>query len=348
MKQGLISQPIECESLDHAIDIFFQKGWTDGLPVVPPTKDKVLRFLDAAGLEPGDLLGAIPERNRVFTAEKVAINAVMSGCLPEYFPVVVAAVRGISRPEFGLHGVTASTAGAGILMVVNGPISEELGLNNGQNLMAPGYRANATIGRAVRLALYNLGGREFDRTTLGHPGKYTFCFSEQDSQWEPLHVVRGLPRETSAVTVFAAEGPNQIQNHSALKPESILNTIADRMRALGSFNMGGDVECAVIICPEHYQTLIKGGWTKKGVQEYLFEQACRPLADLKRGGLDETPLTSEDEEKMVRTVSAPDRILLIMAGGVAGRFSACMFGWFNRKMSRAVTESIGPPCAGDT
>jgi hypothetical protein len=150
----------------------------------------------------------------------------------------------------------------------------------------------------------------------------------------------------SAVTVFAAEGPNQVQNHSALKPESILNTIADRMRALGSFNMGGDVECAVIICPEHYQTLIKAGWTKKAVQEYLFENACRPLADLKTGGLDETPPTSEDEKMIVRAVSAPDRIMLIMAGGVAGRFSACIPGWFNRKMSRAVTEPILQSCAG--
>jgi hypothetical protein len=346
MDQCLVSQEIDCENLDHAIDLFFQKGWTDGLPVVPPTKEKVLRFLDAAGLEPGELLGAIPERNRVFIAEKVAINAVMAGCLPEYFPVLVAAVRAISRPEFGLHGVTASTAGAGILMVVNGPISKELGFNNGQNLMGPGNRANATIGRAVRLVLYNLGGREFDRTTLGHPGKYTFCFSEHYSRWEPLHVVRGLPREMNAVTVFAAEGPNQIQNHSALKPESILNTIADRMRALGSFNMGGDVECAVIICPEHYQTLVREGWTKKRVQEFLFEKARRPLADLKRGGMDETPLTPEDEEKMVQAVSAPDRILVIMAGGVAGRFSACMLGWFNREMSRAVTEPILPSCAG--
>jgi hypothetical protein len=346
MNHSLVSQKIECDSLDHAIETFYRKGWTDGLPVIPPTEEKVLRFLGAAGLEPGEILGAIPERNRVFTAEKIAINAVMAGCLPEYFPVVVAAVRAISRPEFGLHGVSASTAGAGILIVVNGPVSEELAFNNGQNLMAPGNRANATIGRALRLVLYNLGGREFDRTTLGHPGKYTFCFSEQESDWEPLHVVRGLPRELSAVTVFAAEGPNQIQNHSALKPESILNTIADRMRALGSFNMGGDVECAVIICPEHYQTLSKAGWTKRRVQEYLFENASRPLADLKKGGLDETPLTSEDEEMVVRAVSAPDRILLIMAGGIAGRFSACIPGWFNRKISRAVTEPILPSCAG--
>lgn len=348
MTHVLVSERIKCESPEDAIEAFFQKGWSDGLPVVPPTEEKVLAFLDAAGLQPDEILGAIPERNRVFSAEKVAINAVMAGCLPEYFPVVVAAVRAISRPEFGLHGISASTAGAGILTVVNGPISKELGLNNGQNLMAPGNRANATIGRALRLVLYNLGGREFDRTTLGHPGKYTFCISEQASGWEPLHVMRGLSREMSAVTVFAAEGPNQVQNHSALKPENILNTLADRMAALGSFNMGGDVEWAVILCPEHYKTLVNKGWTKRRVQTYLFDKACRPLADLKRGGLDESPPAPKDEDTRVRAVSDPDHILLIMAGGVAGRFSACIPGWFNRHISRAVTEPIGPTCAGGT
>ncbi len=346
MRQFLVSRRIECEDPGHAMEAFFQKGWTDGLPVVPPTEEKVWAFLNAAGLSPEDVLGAIPERNRVFTAEKVAINAVMAGCLPEYFPVVVAAVRAISRPEFGLHGVSASTAGAALLMVVNGPIAKELGMNDGQNLMAPGNRANATIGRALRLVLHNLGGREFDRTTLGHPGKYTFCISEQDSGWEPLHVMRGFSAGTNAVTVFASEGPNQVQNHSALRPESILLTIADRMRALGSFNMGADVEFAVIICPEHHETLIRGGWTKRDVQVFLHEHACRPAADLKRGGLDETPVQPEDEEKMVYAVSDPSRILLVMAGGVAGRFSACMPGWFNRRMSRAVTEPIGRSCPG--
>jgi hypothetical protein len=348
MTQALVSERIEYKSPGDAVETFFQKGWTDGLPVVPPTERKVLAFLGTAGLAPDEILGAIPERNRVFTAEKVAINAVMAGCLPEYFPVVVAAVRGVSRPEFGLHGVSASTAGTGILMVINGPVSQELGINSGQNLMAPGNRANATIGRAVRLVLYNLGGREFDRSTLGHPGKYTFCISEQESHWEPLHVMRGMAKETSAVTLFAAEGPNQVQNHSALKPENILNTMADRMRALGSFNMGGDVEFAVIICPEHYETLNQAGWTKKRVREYLFEKAWRSLADLKRGGLDEAPLVSGDEETMVRAVSSPDRILLVMAGGIAGRFSACMPGWFSRHMSRAVTEPIAPSCKGGT
>jgi hypothetical protein len=305
----------------------------------------VRTFLEAAGLDPGEVLGAIPERNRVFTAEKVAVNAVMAGCLPDYFPVVAATVRAVCRPEFGLHGVTATTAGVAILMVINGPVVRELSFNSGQNLFGPGHRANATIGRALRLVLWNLGGREFDRGTLGHPGKYTYCIAEdENSHWEPLHISRGQRPETSAVTVFAAEAPNQVQNHSALKAENILLTMADRMKSLGSFNIGGDSECAVIICREHYETLVSAGWTKEAVREFLFEKAARPRAELIRGGLIEAPITDVDEKLLVRTVSSPDSILLVMGGGQAGRFSAFIPGWAGRHMSLAVTQPVEGSC----
>jgi hypothetical protein len=339
---------LEFDSADQAQEYFLNSGWTDGLPVVPPTEEKVRFFLDTVALPPQEILGGIPERNRVFTAEKAAINAVMAGCLPEYFPVVVTAVRAMSRPAFGLHGVTATTGGAAVLIIVNGPLAREIGLNSGQNVFGPGNRANATIGRAVRLILYNLGGREFDRGTLGHPGKYTYCLAEdEDSRWEPLQVARGFSRETSTVTVFAGEGPSQVQNHGALRPESILRTLADRMRSLGSFNMLGDTEAVVVVCREHYQTLIQEGWDKARVRQFLFENAVRPLADLKRGGLLEAPIVPEDEKHLVRAVSAPEHILLIQAGGVAGRFSAFIPGWGGRHMSSAVTLPIeDASCSG--
>ncbi len=339
---------LEFDSADQAQDHFFNSGWTDGLPVVPPTEEKVRVFLDTVSLPPQEILGGIPERNRVFTAEKAAINAVMAGCLPEYFPVVVAAVKAMTQPAFGLHGVTATTGGAAVLLIVNGPLTGQIGLNCGQNVFGPGNRANAAIGRALRLVLHNLGGREFDRGTLGHPGKYTYCIAEdEDSSWEPLQVSRGFSRETSTVTVFAAEGPNQVQNHGALKPENILLTLADRMRSLGSFNMLGDTQAVVVICREHYQTLIREGWDKTRVRQFLFEQAVRPLADLKRGGLLETPVVPEDETNMVRAVSAPEHILLVLAGGVAGRFSAFIPGWGGRHMSGAVTWPVeGGGCSG--
>lgn len=348
MNIQLSSNSIELESPEQAMDYFFNMGWTDGLPVIPPTEPRVRSFLEAARLDPQEILATIPERNRVFSAEKVAINAVMAGCLPEYFPVVVAAVRAMGRPEFGLHGVTASTAGVGLLMVINGPVVKQIGLNTGQNVLGPGHRANATIGRALRLILYNLGGKEFDRGTIGHPGKYTYCLAEdEDTLWEPLHVSRGLPRESSAVTLLAAEGPNQVQNHSALKPENLLNTMADRMQALGGFHMGGDCECAVILCREHYQTLISARWNKEDVKQYLYQQARRPLSDLKRGGLIETPLVPEDDQAWISAVSSPAHILLIVAGGEAGRFSAFIPGWAGRHMSRAVTLPVDASCSGD-
>lgn len=348
MNTDLLSKRIELADPEQAMDYFFNMGWTDGLPVVPPTEQKVRTFLEAAHLDPQEILATIPERNRIFSAEKVAVNAVMAGCLPEYFPVVVAAVRAMGRPEFGLHGATASTAGVGLLMVINGPIVKQLGLNSGQNVLGPGNRANATIGRALRLILVNLGGKEFDRGTIGHPGKYTYCLAEdEDTLWEPLHVTRGLGKEVSAVTLLAAEGPNQVQNHIASKPENLLNTLADRMRALGSFHMGGDCEGAVIICKEHYQTLISAHWKKEDVKHYLYKQARRTLADLKRGGLIEAPIVPEDEQAWVSAVSSPDHILLVVAGGEAGRFSAFIPGWAGRHMSKAVTLPTEPSCSGD-
>ena len=326
----------------EAIELFYEKGWTDGLPIIPPTEDRIHSMLSTVGMEPDIIIGSIPERGRVFTAEVVAINAVMAGCMPEYFPVVVAIVAAISDPAFGLHGPTATTHGAAILTIVNGPIIRGIGLNAGQGLFGPGSRANATIGRATRLVLINAGGsHEFDRATLGHPGKYTYCIAEnEDTDWIPLHVQRGFDRATSTVTVFAAEGPNQINNQSALKAESILLTLADRMSGLGTFNMGGQTEMAVVICPEHYQTLNNQGWDKKRIQGFLYEHAVRPLSHLKKGGYIEQPVVKGDEDSLVRAVPSPDDILLIVAGGRAGRFSACIPGWVSMKACRAVTKAI--------
>lgn len=327
-----------------AIEYCFEQGWTDGLPVVPPTRERVAEFLAAAGLAPEDVLGTIPERSRVLTAEKLAANAVMAGCLPAYMPVLAAAVQAMCHPAFGLHGPASTTAGVGILVVVNGPVAAELGLNSGQNVFGPGARANATIGRALRLLLLNAGGsREFDRGTLGHPGKYTYVLAEHEHLgpgWEPLHVQRGLEPDQSAVTVMAAEGPNQVQNHVTRTPEGILATIADRMRALGSMNLGGEQEMAVVICPEHHADLAAAGWTRRDVARWLAEHARRPLADLKRGGLVEGPVLPADEEKQVGAVARPQDLLVLCAGGQAGRFSAIIPGWSVRTASRSVTRAI--------
>jgi hypothetical protein len=346
---NLRSSRIETNGPLDAIELFYEKGWTDGLPVIPPTEERIEAMLAAANLEPDTILGAIPERGRVFTAEVVAINAVMAGCLPAYFPVVVTAVSAISDPAFGLHGPTASTHGAAILMIVNGPITERIGLNSGRNAFGPGHRANATIGRAIRLLLINAGGSpEFDRSTLGHPGKYTYCIAEnENTDWVPMHVQRGFKAFDSTVTVFASEGPNQFTS-KAQKAENLLLTLADRMSALGTFNMGGHTEMGVVICPEHYQTLNQQGWDKARIQAFLYEHAVRPLSDLKKGGFIEKPIEDGDDTTLVRAVHSPDDILLIVAGGEAGLFSACIPGWFGGNASRSVTKVIQETVCTDT
>lgn len=338
----LNSEPIEVEDAFKAIDLFFQNEWTDGLPVIPPTSDRIQAMLDAVSMEPDRIIGGIPERKLFFTAEIVAINAVMAGCLPEYFPVVVTAVTAISDPEFRLHGPSASTGGTAILMIINGPIIRGIGLNSGQNLFGPGNRANATIGRALRLVLLNAAGsRTFDRTTLGHPGKYTYCIAENENTgWMPLHVQRGFDKNVSTVTVFAAEGPNQINNHTAMKGENILLTLADRMSGIGTFNMGNRTEMVVVISPEHYKTLNEQGWNKAMVQDFLFKHAERPLSDLKKAGYIEQSLQPGDESIMIKAVPSPEDLIVIVGGGVAGRFSAFIPGWGNKKDSRSITKAI--------
>jgi hypothetical protein len=337
----LRAEKIEVKDSLQAIEYFYQKGWTDGLPIVPPTKERIYEMLKSVNMEPETIVGGIPERDRVFTAELVAINAVMAGCLPGYFPVVMAAVQAISEPEFGLHGPSASTHGAAIMIAINGPIVEQIGLNAGANAFAPGNRANATIGRAIRLLMMNVGGSpEFDRSTLGTPAKFSFCFAEQKTDWTPLHVQRGFHENDSTVTVFACEGPNQMQNHGSLKGEYILRIMADRMSALGTFNIGSETEMAVVLCPEHYQHLHKQGWSKQSVQQYLYENAKRSISDMKRGGIIDAPIVESDDHIFKYAVPSPEQILLMVAGGEAGRFSACMPGWFSYKQSKAVTKSI--------
>lgn len=338
------ARQIELADPEEAMEYFFGKGWTDGLPVIPPTPEKVDAMLRYSGLRGDEVIGTIPERSRTITAEHAAINAVMAGCLPSYMPVVIAALEAVLDPAFGVHGPTASTGGAGILLIVNGPIIQQIGLNAGKNLMGTGNRANATIGRAVRLVLLNAGGTsEFDQTTLGHPGKFSFCIAEAEQEaWRPLHVERGYRREDSTVTVFAAEGPNQVYNPVANTPEGILLSIADRMSALATFNMQRQTQCAVVICPEHLATLQEHGWTKDRVRQFLYEHAERPKSDMHRFGLqsEEAP---GDRNIRIKAVPSPQDILLVAGGGPAGRFSAYIPGWGSIQQTVAVTKRIAVP-----
>jgi hypothetical protein len=335
-KKLAFSDPLE------AIDYYEQQGWTDGLPVVPPTPERVQAMLNAAGMSPGDIIGIIPERRRTVNAEKLAINAVMAGCRPEYMPVVLTAIRAILHPDFQFHGPTASTGGTAILTVVSGPITKQIGMNSGTNLFGPGNRANATIGRAIRLILMNVcGGREFDRSTIGHPGKYTYCIAEKELEgWTPFHVERGFERDANVVTVFAAEAPNQVNNHTALEASPLLATFASRMAAVGTFNLSGRTECAVVMCPEHIRTFLAEGWTKERVRQELYEKARRTHAEMKAAGVMLGDIQPGDHQITAGIVDGPEDIFLIAGGGEAGRFSAFIPGWGRNRNTQAVSLEI--------
>jgi hypothetical protein len=326
----------------EAIETYFERGWTDGLPVVPATAEAVGRFLDAAGLAPDDIVLHEPVRRRTITAEKLAINAVLAGCRPDYLPVLLAALDAMADPAFTLHGAITSTGGSATLLVVNGPIRHALNLNSGANVFGPGWRANATIGRAIRLVTLNCLGAlpgVLDKSTQGHPGKYTFCIAENEeaSPWEPLHVDRGFTRDTSTVTVYAAEGPHNTQSHYGLTADAILVTIADTMAALGSFSPG---ESFVVLAPEHVAILARDGWTKPRIREALYAGARRTRADLKRGGKLTGAIEPGDDTTWVHRGAGPHDIHLVVAGGGAGGHSAFVPSWSRARNSLAVTRPI--------
>src|SRR5213594_2584030 len=299
-------------SLDDAIEFCFQQGWTDGLPVVPPTAPKVARMLEAARLDPKQQIAFVEHRAVSITAEKVAINAVMAGCKPEYMPVVVAAVEAIADPSWSYHGPGTSTGGAGVLMIVNGPVARELEVNCGDNLFGPGWRANLTIGRALRLVMRNVCGSRpgtLDRGTLGHPGKlsYVIAENEAESPWTPLHVERGFRPEQSTVTVVASDAPNQFYNQLSNTAEGVLTTLADNMRISGQ--VMGQSTYVVVLAGEHMRTIAADGWDKKRIRQFLFDHTQNSHAHLKRTGRMTGDIAAGDEQKM-RPLTELDNILI--------------------------------------
>lgn len=333
------------EEARDLIEAYFERGWTDGLPVVPPTESSVGAMLAAGGFSGNEELGEIPDRNTVVTADKVAINAVLAGCRPEYMPVVTAAIKGICHPEYCYHGAATSTGGSAVTVMVNGPVVGQVGMNATDNLLGPGNRANATIGRAVRLVMMNaINTRpgKLDRSTIGTPGKYSLCFAENEAEspWEPLHVERGFDASESTVTVFASEGLIQIYNQLSNTAEQLLLPFADAMCNLGSMNIAGQAQQVVIIAQEHANTLRKAGWSKTRVKDYLFEHAKRTLADVKNAGRLAGPVKPGDESTYRHPVKSPDDIVVVAAGGKTGSFSAVLMGWGSAAHTRTITTPV--------
>ena len=336
----LASETVQVPDALAAIEAYFERGWTDGLPVVPPTPDAVSLFLEAARLEPGQILGVENTKGAVITAEKAAVNAVMAGCKPEYMPVVAAAVEAITEDQFNLHGITVSTMGAGILLIVNGPITDQLGINSAESVFGPGNRANATIGRAVRLIVTNVIGTragELDKATLGHPGKYSWCIAEKQSRlpWEPLHVARGFAAADSTVTTFAGLSGIQVGEHEANTPEGILDSFVGRLYAVGQ----GMKEVLVVICPEHAAYLKTAGWNRRQVCEYLYERSKQPhSAVMSLGGVKEA--LSDKPASGVGALDSPNAVVPIVAGGDGGGWSMVIPMWSTGAKTRSVTKRI--------
>jgi len=329
--------------LAGAIELCYTNGWTDGLPVVPATAERITAMLDAGGLEPDHQLAFIENRQVSVTAEKVAINAVMAGCKAEYMPVITAAVEALADPKYGYHGPATSTGGSAVFMLVNGPIARELDINSGDNLFGPGWRANATIGRAIRLIMRNVIGTlpgELDRSSLGHGGKYSYCIAENevDSPWPPFHTTRGFKPEQSAVTVFAALAPHQYSNQLSATPEGLLDTACAHMKI--SAGSGRQPQYAMVFPVEHQTIMKNAGWTREKVQRYVFDNAKISLAELKRLHMKPGEPTREDEQNMQPIVEAPEDLLVIAAGGKAGVQSAYIPGWGGKAGSQSVTREI--------
>ena len=333
----------EVAGAPEANELFQANGWTDGLPIVPPTEERVREFLAEAGLQPGHVVGTEPVRRRQITAEKVAINAVMAGCLPEYLPVVVAAVEAMCQEEFCLHGSTASTGGSAQLVVVNGPVRQAIGMNATHNLLGNGNRANATIGRALRLIVINaLGGAPgtFDRSTLGHAGKFTFCIAEdeEDSSWQPLAQERGIPAGASAVTVLAAMASRQVMNEWSDDPEEILDTFAAEIRAnMLSYSIWPG-NYAVIVPKQLRDLIVAAGWQKRDVREFIYRSARVTRGDWRTAGKSRLVERGEEHQEFT-ALRSPDDLLVVAAGGPAGGFGAVIAPWVGNR-AYAVTRSV--------
>lgn len=315
--------PADQDELD---DYFDGQGWSDGLPIVAPTRARVDRFLAATTLEADAELGHMPPGHGAITMEGLAVNSVMAGCRPEYLPVVIAAVEAMLEPTFNLFGVQSTTHPCAPLIIVNGPIIHELGMNARYGAFGPGCRANATIGRALRLAMLNIGGAApgiLDRSTQGQSSKYSFCVAENEdeSPWEPLSIERGFGPETSTVTLVGAENPHNLNDHGSTTGAGILATFSGAMNDLGCNNAYRGGEPVLAIGPEHAAILAADHYGKAEIRRHIFEHARIPRELWDEGGRPEMAPEWFPDEARVPIIAQPDDLLIIVLGGF-GRHSA--------------------------
>ena len=312
----------------------FERSWTDGLPVVPPTLERVRRMLGGTSKSADEIVVSVPPNLIECTVEKIAINAVMAGCKPEFLPVVIAALEAICTEEFNMHGVLATTMSVGPIFVVNGPIANEIGMNSGINVLGHGNRANSTIGRAVQLVISNVGGGGpggIDRSTLGHMGKQGFCFSENElsSPWPSLAETRGFKSSQNVITAFTGEGPRLVVEQKSRTAESLTLNLAEHLISTVSSRMVAGMDAMLVLSPEHSARYREAGWSK---DRFLEEITTMTLIDTDSviagtGGIEEG--LPKGFAGMQLPKFRPNGLLIAQAGGPAGLFSAIIGGWLN-------------------
>jgi hypothetical protein len=356
----LRSPRLRVEDADAAQELFHARGWTDGLPIVPPTADRVQRMLDGAGRAPGEIIGTYPTRRRAISVEKVAINAVMAGCLPEHFPVVLAIVETMADERFGIHACNATTGGSALGFVINGPVRRALGMNWRGNVFGPGNRANAAIGRAVRLVQINVlgsvagagnedrGGRPIlDRATMGQPGKYCgYHLPENEEDFpslRPLAVELGFAPGQDVVTVFATAGHLQISVHAEPTAGAIADSLSHYLVGTGRLTPRG--WCLLAIPPEVARILVRDGWSKSDLRRAIYKGTSRSVAWAKRNGWQSGggPLDARggavapgDEERSIAIAGSEEDVLIAVAGGSAGAFVHAFLPYGYAPVSRVI------------
>ncbi len=331
----------EFNDWEEALEYYFREGLTDGLPVMPPTPERVQALLDYCKLDADALLGTEGIRHKRFPAGKAAVSAVMAGCLPEHFPAVAAAVSAMCDRAYNFHASSTSTNGIANLVLVSGPYSSRIGMNHGVNLLGNGNRANAAIGRAVNLIKANFYGsvsQEMDKSTFGHSGKFSFCFAEdlETSPWLSLAESKGFRRESSTVTMVPANAPLQLETHGDRDPEGFLTAAAHAMLGFGPKLS----EVVLVISQELMAYVGASGWSRAQVAEFLYEKTLRTAGEWDSWRrMDKLPAEA-DRDAPLGCVSGPDRITVVPAGGDAGEFMALITAWGS---SRSVTREISVP-----
>ena len=345
---GLASRRVEFARLEDEMEALFERGWSDGLPLVPPTERRVLAMLKGTRREPDEVVAVVPPDLVECSVEKVAVNAVMAGCKPEYLPVVLAAVEAACTDQFNIHGLLATTLTAGPVIIVNGPIRKAIAMNSGGNVFGQGNRANSTIGRALQLVVRNVGGGrpgEIDQATFGGPGKLSFCFAEDEegSPWTPLSADFGVKPGVSSVTLFPGEGPRTIFDQLSREPESLVSSYAANLRTMYHPKAAMMFDCVLAVSPEHARVFSEAGWSKDDLKQRLHELLVLPKEEVVRGAGGMAEGVPESVPLSAVPKFRPDGILVVHCGGEAGLFSAMISGWVNGQIgSSPTTVEIRP------